>query len=208
MVDKPTSAIQFLTKEAGGTLNFNTRSVTGSGSRVLEGNSLEGDILPGVIVILETQQGEYIADAVSDENGYVQFIGLPTGNYNIVVDVPGVGRVTSAVSVEEGKQSYYTALIDEDGIVINIATGIDDELLKAILLYPSTVQGELYIDLPAPILKQFELRIASMSGRQIIPNFVIENSRIVIKVGQLSAGLHIVMISTPDGTWSGKFIKQ
>ncbi|MEQ9297029.1 MAG: carbohydrate binding domain-containing protein [Cyclobacteriaceae bacterium] len=208
MVDKPTPAITFLDKETGGTLNFNTRSVTGSGSRVLEGNSTEGDVLPGVIVILQTLQGEYIADGVTDESGHIQFIGLPTGSYNLVVDVPGVGRVISEIAVEEGKQAYYTGLIDEDGIAVNIATGIDDDLLKAILLYPTKAERELYIDLPAPILQQFELRITSMSGRQIIPNFEIENSRIMIQVDQLSAGLHIVMISTQDGTWSGKFIKQ
>jgi len=208
MVDKPTPALQFLDKETGGTLNFNTRSVTGGGSRVLEGNNTDGEVLSGVVVILQTQQGEYIADGVTDENGYVQFIGLPTGDYNLIVDVPGVGRVTSEVSVEEGRQAYYTGLIDGDNIGINIATGIDDELLNAILLYPSTVERDLYIDMPAPILEQFELSITSMSGRQIIPNFEIENARIMVRVDQLSQGLHVVMISTRNGTWSGKFIKR
>ncbi len=208
MVDKPTPAIAFLSQEAGGTLNFNTRSVTGTGSRILEGNSTEGDALGGVIAILRTLQGEYIADAVTDENGYVRFIGLPTGTYNLTVEVAGLGRVTSEIELVEGKQSYYTALIDEDSIAISIATGIDDELLKGILLYPSTVERELYIDLPALRFDQFELRITSMSGRQIIPNFELEGSRIMIQVDQLSAGLHIVMISTERGTWSGKFIKQ
>ncbi len=207
MVDKPTPAIAFLSQEAGGTLNFNTRSVTGTGSRILEGNSTEGDALGGVIAILRTLQGEYI-DAVTDENGYVRFIGLPTGTYNLTVEVPGLGRVTSEIELVEGKQSYYTALIDEDSIAISIATGIDDELLKGILLYPSTVERELYIDLPALRFDQFELRITSMSGRQIIPNYELEGSRIMIQVDQLSVGLHIVMISTERGTWSGKFIKQ
>ncbi len=207
MVAKPSSAVE--TVENGATINFQAQEVNDGSSRIVTGRVSQGDALANVLVILTTMDEEYVADGITDSEGFVSFDGLPTGDYIIFVEVPGVGRVSSEVSAVEGEESVLTGLIDEDGIVINTVLGLDDNLLEDITVYPNPTVERLNIEAPRGLnLSDYSISIIGLSGKVFNAPSVLRDSNIQIDVSSLETGVYFIRLTTENGTTDRRFIKQ
>jgi surface protein len=78
---------------------------------------------------------------------------------------------------------------------------------NTIVIYPNPVSSILNIQLPVDIdLKTAEISIINMLGQKVYSNSTkIEAG---IDVGFLMQGLYHIIVSTPQGEWMGKFIKE
>jgi hypothetical protein len=210
MLDKPEPAVDFKDEETGGTVNFTARSSTDdTGSRIVQGNVSSGEVLPNVLIILNTANDRYVADGVTDSKGNIRFTGLPTANYKLIVEVPGVGRVSQDIAVQEGESAVFTGLISENGVVFEDAiTGLTDPFAE-VRMYPTLATDELVLELPQSILSnEYSLRIMSVSGQLFEPTVDRRNSILNIDLSNYKSGVYIITIQNNGEIWSRRFIKQ
>ncbi|MDW3192959.1 MAG: MBG domain-containing protein [Cytophagales bacterium] len=199
----PQSNIDFLPAEEGGMISFFAQNNQGNGNRFVQGRVENGDPLPNTLVILKTAADEYVAADVTNDLGLIEFTGLPTGDYKLLVDIPGVGTMSASVGVIEGQQVDVTALIDESGAAFNV-----DEVLstipaemKQIRVYPNPVQD--YFEIRS--LKRVEqVQVYDLNGRSV-QQF---GQRDQYDIRELPEGLYMVRIITSEGATIQRLMKQ
>ncbi len=174
----PASAVEFLPEDQGGTIEFQAQNVTSGGNRFVQGRTEMGDPLPNTLVILKTQADEYVAADVTDDLGFITFTGLPTGDYKLVLDIPGVGELTASVGVVEGEMFEVTALIDESGgeLTVDMVLSTLPTEVTELRLYPNPasdyfqlqsarkIEEVVLFDINGRELKRYDFRINMMFG--------------------------------------------
>ena len=189
----PPPATEFLPEAEGGTISFLAQTGVGVGNRIVVGRVYDGDPLPNTLVILRTLDDEYVAADVTDETGLITFDGLPTAEYKLVLDIPGLGEVSAVVDVVEGESLDVTALIDEEGTSFEIATVLSTSLQqKETLLYPNPASTSFLLQSPEKILSVEVLDLAGKTVKRF-------NSREVYDVQGLLKGLYIIKVETKSG---------
>ena len=165
---KPAEAVDFL-EEGGAVINFQAQQVAGGGSRIVKGRVAMGEPIPNTLVILNTENDEYVADGLTDEQGNISFTGLPTATYKLLVDVPGVGIVSTEVIAEEGEETVLTGLIDEGGIAFE-----EGEVLSADLtpenrfeIYPNPISSRFTLGIENDHIGDIWMLISTLDGKRL-----------------------------------------
>jgi hypothetical protein len=111
---------------------------------------------------------------------------VPTknGSYKVSVDVEGCANVSEPVE-------FFNAI-----------TGLEDEFVKTISLYPNPAKDFVRINLPEGVKDQPSFLNAT--GQQINLPFTRDSNSIEVNVKELPAGLYFAKIQN----FSLKFIKQ
>ncbi len=199
----PQSNIDFLPDDQGGMISFFAQNNLGNGNRIVLGRVENGDPLPNTLVILKTATDEYVAAEVTNDLGLVEFTGLPTGDYKLLVDIPGVGTMSADVAVVEGQQVDVTALIDDTGAAFSVdevLSTIPDEL-KKIRVYPNPVQD--YFEIRS-LQRVEQVQIYDINGRQL-QRF--EGDR-QYNIRTLPEGLYMIRVITNEGTTMKRLMKR
>lgn len=199
----PQSNVDFLPDDQGGVINFFAQNNQGNGNRFMLDRIENGDPLPNTLVILKTAADEYVAADVTNDLGLIEFKGLPTGDYKLLVDIPGVGTMSADVGVIEGEQIDVTALIDDSGAAFNVDEVLSTipEALKEIRVYPNPVQD--YFEIRS--LQQVEqVQLYDLNGR-MVQRFENEGK---YNIRELPEGLYMVQITTNEGTTIKRLMKQ
>lgn len=113
-------------------------------------------------------------------------------------DVPGDGSVTFVLYNEADPQ-------ESDTLTFNVSatsTGIAENRFSQLKIYPNPAVD--YIAIPAD-MKMLNAAIYNVTG-QIISNVSIEKS--AVNVSGLTKGMYILKITTSEGAYIGRFIKN
>ncbi len=178
MQTRPASAVEFVNEAVGGKIEFQAQGVVNGQNRFVKGRVQMGDPIPNTLVILSTQADEYVADGLTDESGFITFDGLPTGDYKLAVEIPGVGRVETEVPVEEGEQADITGLISEDGTVsLEIEEALSTDLTSptGIKIYPNPIKDKFTINMVNDYRGQVEIIMTSLTGKRIYSSVEYKN---------------------------------
>ena len=199
----PQSAVEFLSEDQGGMIEFFAQNNQGNGNRIVLGRVENGEPLPNTLVILKTADGDYVAADVTDETGLIMFTGLPTGDYRLELDVPGVGIVSADVAVVEGEMLEVTALIDENGASFDV-----NEVLNTLPDHISRI--EVY---PNPTVAYFELK--SFYQVEQIDVFDLEGRKVETfqhqqryNIKELKEGIYLLKIVTKKGSEMKRMMKR
>lgn len=213
MQTKPTPAIEFVDEATGGKVEFQAQEAADGQNRMVMGRVQVGDAIPNTLVVLSTQSGEYVADGLTDEDGFITFSGLPTGDYKLGVDIPGVGRVETDVAVEEGRQADITGLISEDGTVAlaieeALATALDVE--SRFTVYPNPFVGTIKISVADDYFGMVEVKVYDQSGKSLLVEALMKSSVQLTKefAINLQAGIYLLRLRYGDRVITKRIISQ
>jgi hypothetical protein len=136
----------------------------------------------------------------------------PTTADNITTDGTGAGIFSTSITgltpgVTYHFRAYATNSVGttygDDFIVVTTTTGLSDEKISSITLYPNPAIDDLqikYLDGAA------SFTLSDLSGRQLINKKIANNE--VVSVAALPKGVYIVKITTKDGTIEKKVVKD
>ncbi|MGJ8661537.1 MAG: T9SS type A sorting domain-containing protein, partial [Bacteroidota bacterium] len=165
----------------------------------------------GVEVFLKDVSNNLFAQTVTDQNGEYSFSGIPNGNYDIVIDLPGFDQVSTYSFAVTGTSSNLSGLdfvIDNGEIFISNFLGIDDLEAAKMVVYPNPTSGELSIQLPN-IVTNAKLIVFNTMGQIVHESTPVVNSNKVIKtdVSSLSEGVYIVRLQGDQFSSETRLVK-
>lgn len=212
MQSKPAPAVDLVDPTMGGKIEFQAQGAPDGQNRIILGRVEMGDPIPNTQVVLSDADGAYVADGLTDENGFITFEGLPTGDYKIGVEIPGVGRVETDIPVEEGEQADVTGLISEDGTVaLEIEEVLNVDLEKeALTIYPNPVMDQLNLTLENDYRGELTIRVFDLNGKTVLGfNDQKLTGKLEIKEQlALPAGTYLIQIIGIDLNLQQRFIKR
>jgi hypothetical protein len=180
--------------------------------RVLTGSSKLGGLR------LLDDHYELVAYTQTNENGEFTFPNLPTGDYRIRIEYPGVetdeaAEVNFNLSGELGEIVSVAALV-EDGQITVTETGrefvtVSNTPHKVMNLsyYPNPAKNELNLKLENSDNIQ-TLTILDLKGT-IRSTFKLENGQNQIDISYLNSGMYILRVKDEDGNYMiSKMIKE
>ncbi|ADQ80252.1 hypothetical protein Palpr_2116 [Paludibacter propionicigenes WB4] len=136
----------------------------------------------------------------------------PTTADNITTDGTGAGIFSSSITgLTPGVTYHFRAyatnsvgtVYGDDLTFVTVTTGLSDEKISSITLYPNPAIDELQIkNLDGVAI----FTLSDLSGRQLI-NKKIANDELV-SVSTLPKGIYIVRVTTKDGTIEKKIVKD
>lgn len=213
MQSKPAPAVDLIDPATGGKIEFQAQGASDGQNRIILGRVEMGDPIPNTQVVLSTIGGDYIADGLTDEAGFITFEGLPTGDYKIGVEIPGVGRVETEIPVEEGEQADVTGLISEDGTValeVEEVLNVDLEAKKALTIYPNPVVDQLNLSLENDYRGDLTFSIYDLNGR-LVQRFIEEKKTMQFEITrqlEVPEGTYVILIIGKELNLQQRFIKQ
>ncbi len=212
MQAKPAPAVDLVDPTTGGKIEFQAQGAPDGQNRIILGRVEMGDPIPNTQVVLSTADGEYVADGLTDEQGFITFEGLPTGDYRIGVEIPGVGRVETEIPVEEGEQADVTGLISEDGTVaLEIEEVLNVDLEKeALTIYPNPVMDQLNLILENDYRGELTFRVFDLNGKTVLGFSDHKRTRKfqVNELLEIPSGTYIMLITGNDLSLQQRFIKR
>ncbi len=167
----PPPAVDILSDEQGGTISFQAQNVIDGGNRFIQGRVEMGDPLPNTLVILKTIDDEYVDAEVTDDLGFIEFKGLPTGDYKLVLDIPGVGEISATVGIEEGQMLEVTALIDDEGALLEVDQVLNTvpQIAMEVRAYPNPVMEQLWVEFPGyQHTRERMIKLFDLDGRLVM----------------------------------------
>ena len=147
-------------------------------------------------MILPTVDNDYLTDA-SNANFNLQTTspcvnnGDTTGCYTLPLDYLGNNRISGTIEIGAFELSEVSSVIDQL-----------DNIENSILLYPNPAINELNISTNNKIE---HVKLFNISGR-LIRSF--GNCKKTIDVSELINGIYFIQISTEEGVFTQKFVKQ
>lgn len=199
----PQTNIEFLSEEQGGAISFFAQNSQGNGSRFVLGKIENGDPLPNTLVILKTSADEYVTAGVTDDLGLIEFMGLPTGDYKILIDIPGVGEISADVGVVEGEALDVTALIDESGAAFDVNQVLSTlpEALTQVTIVPNPVFNSFELNTVRTVQ---EVQLFDASGKRV-QRF---GSQKLYNLQGIPEGVYILKVITNEGTEILRLLKH
>lgn len=200
-------------------LDMESNVVTSGAS--LEYGNLYGDLIeicrkPFYTLIEEDTytlcEGESFTHDLENSNA-VSYI-WKRNNQALASQTTGVLNLTNLQVIDSG--DYSCEMVNECGTTITMpihltvdsCTGLDNAIgyKNAISLYPNPAQSIINIKLPENSnITVNNVQIINMLGQEINRN---TNQTSGIDISNLSEGIYILKLSTQQGDWEGRFIKQ
>jgi len=158
-------------------------------------------------------------NVTSEGSSSVTFRGIcwgrtinPTTADNITTDGTGAGIFSSSITgLTPGVTYHFRAyatnsvgtVYGDDDVVVTTTTGLSDEKISSITLYPNPAIDDLQIKYLDGV---GSFTLSDLSGRQLI-NKKITNDELV-SVSALPKGIYIIKITSKDGTIEKKVVKD
>jgi len=176
-------------------------------TRMVTGRMLEGDPLAGVDVsLLRVEDNEILITIQTDGNGEYEIIGIPAGEYQLLLNMPGVdvNLEGSSFSMDkEGTPLVISAAVSEEGVVFNIeeeVLGIENEIEVAV--YPNPVSDFVNIEIPG----QAVVRIIDVSGTVLKEENFTDNLK--LNISELHSNMYFLEITNAKGKAMKKLVKN
>lgn len=126
-------------------------------------------VAEGIEVFLKDVDNVLYAQAETDQNGEYSFVGLPNGNYQIIVDLPGYAQISTYDFTIDGASTDLSGLdflIDDGEIFKSSFLGVSTLEMEDLEIYPNPTHGILNIKLPSN-LTNATLSIHNQLGQKV-----------------------------------------
>ncbi|MFN8207891.1 MAG: YCF48-related protein [Bacteroidales bacterium] len=191
--------IQITTMEGEATLSgvvvegdLKAGTIIKSGSAVM-GNPVKS---AGIILVGRSKSGTIRARTTTDENGYFEFNNVPVGEYDILVDIPGMEIIsyhTVTVTETDTEIPNLSFIVGKEGIIITSNGDLNNSGLR---LYPNPNHGTFVIELSSDNFPQLTITIVDMQGR------IHYEKEVTGPINELNTrlekGIYLLRINTPE----------
>ncbi len=166
------------------------------GSRITVGRTLDGTPIAGISVYLSDRNThDVLAEAITDQDGVFIFENVPTGQYYFRIDAVGydIADLGADIDYDESEGVLeINAAIGQGSFEVQYAvvSGVDDELLKDIRIYPNPAKHVMHIEDAQNRIKGVQLM--NLTG-QLIKTFE-TNSSDQYDISTLTDGMYLIRI--------------
>lgn len=182
-------------------LNALNGSGTISGNIVIDTTYLMMPTQPfeNALVMLFNEQDEVVAFTYSDVEGNFSFVGLNSGNYYILLDVPYIPQLNvHSITVVNGQNivgADFTILTDGITAANNLALSLAENSVSKVTVYPNPAKDLIHIANYSGTASSFE--IFGIQGNSVMTGEL--NSGIqTIETSELTNGVYIVEIGKKE----------
>lgn len=182
-------------------LNALNGSGTISGNIVIDTTYLMMPTQPfeNALVKLFNEQDEVVAFTYSDVEGNFSFVGLNSGNYYILLDVPYIPQLNvHSITVVNGQNivgADFTILTDGITAANNLALSLAENSVSKVTVYPNPAKDLIHIANYSGTASSFE--IFGIQGNSVMTGEL--NSGIqTIETSELTNGVYIVEIGKTE----------
>ena len=200
--------------------NINGNLVEDDGKKnttVIIGNSAtKGTPVDGIYVyLIDNSDGSLTGFAVTDQEGYFEFVDLPETSYLFIADYMGIPMDNAnpllTISSQDDSISIVATVSSINISTEILATGIHDYLLPAGLdIYPNPARDVLYIRADREIIKEGINRIflLGVNGSVIISEYFYHSGAddVQISVNHIPAGIYILRLEGKKGFYSARIV--
>ena len=167
----------------------------------------------GVEVFLKNTDLNTYAQAITDMNGVFEFISIPDGNYQIVINLPGYTQISSydfIVNTQDTDFSDLDFLIDDNQIFKSgFLTTSSGKSIEELVVYPNPTNGELFIRIPE-VITDFNVSIFNQLGQNVwernVTNHV--NQNYFADISNVENGVYFVTVQNDKSVYKIKVIKR
>lgn len=197
-----------------------TLSLTGGkgiGGTVGLGTDFASTPLADVRLILKDVNGNFINDAITDDNGRFDFYGLIDGSYVIFVDKVGIDNEIAPIitltanepspnDLEFLLHSYYLEMLTPN-------TSIEAFEVNNITIYPNPISSNFTIEYDLTAFANIQIEVLDVNGK-VIHEVLNENQTVgqynmtVNEAEQWAGGVYFVRLTINDQSILRKVIKQ
>jgi len=185
------------------------------GGSVIQGaNKNLGDGLPGVSVLLLTEQDEPVKHTVTDGDGAYEFKNLTYGTYHLYVEIPGKLSEKWAVSLDGQGERFESAdfRVLSAEVLASGATGIQDLSFGELLnVYPNPTKGRLTLEVDLEVQKDLKISVMSLVGQKLIEKNILQvigTRKIELELGELIQGSYLLRIEAEGESLSRLIVKE
>jgi co-chaperonin GroES (HSP10) len=207
------------------TLSEVPKLTSGDGSGELEGSVFneDGTFLKGTMaqpskksgVILlgkarkSTQAGEVVAYVETDETGMYYFNYVPDGDYILVVEVTGLGMISSHEVTIAGNQivSGLNYTVSNEGIYAGWPTQVSLPVHESLSIWPNPGEGMIMMDLPAS--GSYLVKVYATDGRLVqSEEFLSAGGVYTLDITAEQKGMYFLSIEGPETSSTVKYVKK
>jgi hypothetical protein len=157
----------------------------------------KGSPAPYVAIVL-MQDGEIVANTLTDEDGNYSFTGLTPGTYDVFVEVPEYEQeITAEVVLDEQNPDQedvnFTIWITDDRIITDVDVTDGSFNLK---MYPNPTSGRVNIDLTWNDIRKVEVTIFNILGTKAFSREYQAGDLISFDMSKYVSGMYLVKIDT------------
>lgn len=183
------------------TLNALSGSGTISGNIVIDTTYLMMPTLPfeNALVKLLNEQDEVVAFTYSDADGNFSFMGLTSGNYYILLDVPYIPQLNvHEIAVIDGQNivgADFTILTDGITAANNLSLSLSENAVLKVSIYPNPAKDMINVANYSGLVSEFE--IFNLQGYSVLQG-VLNSGNQTISTVDLSNGIYIIQIGNGE----------
>lgn len=174
------------------------------GSRIIMGRIYDGGTPLDEITVylLKAADGSVFTEAITDVEGNFEMTGLPSGSYQLFVDVPGISMdpATSAIELGEKQTIELTAVVGENGVATEqmriSGLSLSKELIK---IFPNPANDFVTIEV-ADIYSKAELTINlfNLLGQKMIST-TSGGTHSRLDLADVQQGVYLLAVQNKEG---------
>ncbi len=149
------------------------------------------------VFLRDTQTGELVAFAVTNEVGEFEFTNLPEGEYAFVADYEGLATGENTVRVSNNQETVITVMVADEITVVReeaVITAIDKNDVSApIQIFPNPVIDQLRIKATDPLWVGATVRLQNVLGTTVNET-VIRHSLTSLNMSNQRAGIYLLTV--------------
>lgn len=188
-----------------------------SGIIAFDGTNKKTDPIPGLDIVLDKiPPTKSVMATTTNSLGEYTFVGLPEGQYQVMIDYPGIGKDTlHTVNVNSSNTNLinldYCVDTTDNILICGVAENVFINEVKntiPIKAFPNPFENNLRIELPNDI-NNYTIKVIDAVGRQ--QSFDIEqNSNLVELIfnSRMPKGIYFIQVTTYNETGTYPILKK
>jgi hypothetical protein len=156
----------------------------------------------GIEVFIHDVTNSLYLQAVTDSYGMYNFTGIPSGDYDLVINLPGYKQTSTYTFnlTESSTKNDFDFIIDNGAVFTTLSAGMEEiesePLKKELKIYPNPTKGSFKIDF-TDVPNEFTVRIYNSIGVLVSENSIMNNHNTYFSgdISSLSEGLYLLKIS-------------
>jgi hypothetical protein len=156
-----------------------------------------------------TLEDDIVAYIETDEFGEYRFDYVPDGEYNMIVDLPGLPMINNydVVIVDNMVVSDLDFVIENEGVNIPGAVGVEPLEMKLARIYPNPGNGLLHIELRSS--GDFRVQVFNTEGKIVeFRNCLSMTGTVDLDLPNLQRGIYLIKIDGEEGCETIKYIRE